>query len=511
MESAELKEKRKRVRHCFRRREIYHQWIHSSNYCYTNTTCNVSGIGNYMFIGKISDKTEEEDIISCWHGYRRNNCFAIINREHKLVLVSKYYSFNASELMRDVPDDYQLFVTNQLIDNPNILSTGELDEVIKLHAKYLVEEFMNNKLSEAYSVLRNLKKIFHSNIDYIFEYDYGYSKVKKYCYYIDYNVISDFVKKYNVKKKDWYNKPFDDYIYTNDPVSWKEINSVKVPLTSIKKIITNTVFTKKEKLKLRQRYFYGRYCFGNNISIKEVESNWNKSYNREEFQKLLDARNLTINLDDRPELIYWQDAIKLLWKATDAANEAYIQRCFKRSEQNYNKALEELNEKYGKTFLEDWRNFKNTRTNYYVEYEKFAYGYTNCRKGKWVKVKAFFNFNFRNTILRLKDNIIETSRYAKVPLEDAIDMYRVFKIITKNDKLDGKTKIMHRCEYRNFKVGIFNLRAVFYDQKKTNNGELLDKFEYCIVIGCHYLWMDDFYDFVKYYNLSDKFGITINK
>ena len=46
---------------------------------------------------------------------------------------------------------------------------------------------------------------------------------------------------------------------------------------------------------------------------------------------------------------------------------------------------------------------------------------------------------------------------------------------------------------------------------KTDDGKLLDKWEWCVVIGCHYIWIDDFMDFIKYYNLYDIFDIKAPK
>lgn len=37
--------------------------------------------------------------------------------------------------------------------------------------------------------------------------------------------------------------------------------------------------------------------------------------------------------------------------------------------------------------------------------------------------------------------------------------------------------------------------------------EYLDKVDWCIVIGCHYIWYEDILDFIKYYKLEKDFGI----
>ena len=51
-----------------------------------------------------------------------------------------------------------------------------------------------------------------------------------------------------------------------------------------KKLISNKVFTKKEKLRLEQSLFYGLYCRGYGISRKELETHWNDDYNENKVE-----------------------------------------------------------------------------------------------------------------------------------------------------------------------------------------------------------------------------------
>ena len=120
---------------------------------------------------------------------------------------------------------------------------------------------------------------------------------------------------------------------------------------------------------------------------------------------------------------------------------------------------------------------------------------------------------FSNTQLRLTNNrqTVNTSKQANVSLEDAIKMWKFYIAITKGRVGIEGQPIIIRLEDRHYNVGIYNLRAIQYNRKKTDDGKLLDKWEWCVVIGCHYIWIDDFMDFITYYNLYDIFDIKAPK
>ena len=48
--------KHERIRHCYPRKEVYHRWIHSPEYVYASGNCQISGKGNYLFLGDIGKK-----------------------------------------------------------------------------------------------------------------------------------------------------------------------------------------------------------------------------------------------------------------------------------------------------------------------------------------------------------------------------------------------------------------------------------------------------------------------
>ena len=97
---------------------------------------------------------------------------------------------------------------------------------------------------------------------------------------------------------------------------------------------------------------------------------------------------------------------------------------------------------------------------------------------------------------------IETSRYARVPLEAGIKMYKMFMIGRRN--APNKTT-WTTSDFGNVKVGIYNLRFITYKDKVTDFGKPLGYKEWLIQIGCHSLWLDDIKEFIKYYNLESKF------
>ena len=48
MEYVEFKVRKGRIRHCYPRKEVYHRWIHSPEYVYSDHECLLSGKCNYL-------------------------------------------------------------------------------------------------------------------------------------------------------------------------------------------------------------------------------------------------------------------------------------------------------------------------------------------------------------------------------------------------------------------------------------------------------------------------------
>lgn len=519
MESAELKENGKRVRHCFPRKEVYHRWIHDDAYVYSNQKYIISGRYDWLFAFRLNNKADRNIITHDWNSrydYNAYNCVAVINRNIKAILVNTSFYKRSNELLMSIPDDYQVFLTEKTIDNPHILSTGELSEVIKVHAQYLTKLFVEQQLSEIYSIIKDNKIVAHRDVNDIFKYKDKKSIIQTWHTWVSYNTIYDFVKKYKVNKCDWYNTPLYSVLDIRDTINWSNYNYIEVKCPSIKAIITNKVFNKKEKLKLEQSYFYGLYCRGYGISRKELETHWNEDYNKDKLKALFNKCNIDINLDNRPELIKWTDGIKLYAKSVDFNKKKTLEDNIRKSNDNYNKAVEQYNNQHYEERLKYWRDFSALKyCNDCIEYNKFVVNNFKYGTGKWITEKLYPKIKFNNIQLRYRKNkhnhkydVVETSNSASVTLDQAISMYKLYKCTTFNDNPQEGIMIKHEFNNRNIKVGLYNLRSIEFRQKQTDNGKLLDKWEYVVVIGCHRIWIDDFMSFVKYYNLEDKFGIN---
>lgn len=519
MGSAELKENGKRVKHCFPRKEVYHRWIHDSTYVYSNQNYIVSGKYDWLFAFRLNKNADRNTITYNWKSKLDHNasfCVAVINRNTKTILINTSFFKRSDELIGSIPDDYQVFLTEETIINPHILSTGELSEVIKIHAKYLIKVFVDRLLAELYGVLEGKRKVVHQDINILFKYKKEHYIYQNWYKYADYSKIYDFVNKYKVKQYDWYNKHLDNVISIRDDFNWSKYTYYDVPFPSLKQIINGTVFTKKEKLKLEQSYFYGLYCRGYGISRKELETHWNDDYNKDKLKALFDKHNIAINLDNRSELIKWRDGIKLYAKVIENVTRNTLEANIRKSNDNYNKAVEEYNNLHYEERLKAWRDFSTSR--YYddcIKYNKFVVDSYKRGTGSWMIDKLYPKIKFNNIQLRYRQNknnskydVVETSNKAIVTLDQAIMMYKLYKSTIINDNPKEGIMIKHEFNNRNIKVGLYNLRSIEFRQKQTDNHKLLDNWEYVVIIGCHHIWIDDFMSFVKYYNLEDKFGIN---
>lgn len=520
MGSAELKENGKRVKHCFPRKEVYHRWIHDGTYVYSNQNYIISGKYDWLFAFRLNKNADRNTITYSWNSridYNARCCVAVINRDTKTILVNTSFLKRSDELIGSIPDDYQVFLTEETITNPHILSTGELSEVIKIHAKYLIKVFVDRLLAELYGVLEGKRKVVHQDINSLFKYKKEHYIYHNWYKYADYSKIYDFVNKYKVKQYDWYNKPLDNVISIRDDFNWSKYTYYDVPFPSLKQIINGTVFTKKEKLKLEQSCFYGLYCRGYGISRKELETHWNDDYDKDKLKALFNKHNIAINLDNRSELIKWKDGIKLYAKVIENVTRNTLEANIRKSNDNYNKAVEEYNNQHYEERLKAWRDFSTSRNNDddCIKYNKFVVDSYKRGTGSWMIDKLYPKIKFNNIQLRYKKDRINskydfvlTSNNASVSLNQAIMMYKLYKNVIANDNPQEGIIIKHEFNDRNIKVGLYNLRSIEFRQKQTDNHKLLDKWEYVVIIGCHHIWIDDFMSFVKYYNLEDKFGIN---
>ncbi len=496
MNGAEPKTKSKRIRHCYPRQEVYHRFIHDNEYYYSNQAYAISSKGNYLALGDIGKNKSISDIEKYW--YPGNTIFAVIDRENKKILVSHKYSDIVHELLCAIPDDYEVFHCKDNIPFYSILHYGNIDALAKLHLQYSVECYVERNLVPFYAVY-NGKKILHSDIDSITE-----EPCRKYFFFYEYKAIKEFVKKYKVKRRTWYNKVLNDKfkfcIYYPD--SWGYI-TIKLP--TVKQILTNTVFTKAQKEVFRKRYFYTKYCYGRGISFADVEKYWNKEMLSQEMNVYFDKHNIYWLPEYYTEqCITWNDYVIRSYEIDKNRHEKYIQENIAKSNQNRKEAEEKAKAYISQeAVLDDWRK-GNRIKNGNIFFREFFPPKRKNQKGFWKdSYICTSNIGFQNTQLKLVNNEIITSRHARVPIEDGI---RIFKLLLKcidNNKQTGETRFTFGHE--SIKVGIYNFRSISYCTKQTDNGKILDYKTWLVKIGCHNLWLDDIENFIKYYHLENRF------
>ena len=491
MVDAESKVKTKRIRHLYPRKELYHLFIHSDEYYYSpNNRHQISCKGNYLVIGDIGRKSTVEDIEEMWY-YNSNRMIAIIDRFYKRILINKKYSQYASELEGSIPDDYIVYYTDETIPNKDILN--ETEQVCRLHLKYIITQFVEHELKPYYCILYGNHKTIYNDCNYTNYWRYKY--------------LVEFVNKYNIKKYDIYKECFNDNYKLTLSYSWVNRTNKIIKLPTVKQIITNTVFTKKEKLLIEQRVFYTKYCYGKGIYFKDVVNNWNKGVNRTDIIKYL---NKVISVEENwfNTEKTWNDYIV---KASTVLDNIYINNIkgwVEQSNQNELKAIEYLkeNQNYG---INDWREYKPIPA-HRTTFRKFIKPRSRKDRGQWIDspISLGHRFFFDNIQLKLtKDKkYIETSNYAKVSIEDGIRMYKFFNNLRSIDK---DATQWTTSDFGNIKVGIYNLRFIQYKEKTTVN-KTLDYKEWLIQIGCHSLWLDDINNFIQYYHLEKEFGLDVN-
>lgn len=492
METAEVK-KEKRVRHLYKKSELYHRFVHDNTYVYSPDNGNqISAVGNYLHVGnpfRYQKLTDIDEYFSIYSPFM----IAIIHRGLKRIIITNKFIDYVWELKRAIPDDYKIFLTNKTLDDKDVLL--DLEKCHRLHCEYLIEQFVNNNLHNFYSVLTGFSKVLHISLE----------NIKRNSSYLD---IIQYVKDNKIKQYSFYKECFNDKYNIRFYRGWNYYwETIKLP--TLKQIVTNKVFTKKQVLLLEQYVFYTKYCFGNGIPFKDVVANWNKEITHDEFIRYCNRHSLYQSIDWLVDCYTWNDKIAKVIQAEKKIYEKYIQEQVDKSKQNRQEALAKLDELTLQDYtVEDWRNGKRCTNNQRVEYREYVKPTRRNQSGTWRTsyVSNYFKKStFDNTQLRLVENLIETSRFAVVPLKDGITLYKLWMLYIKKYGTNiNKT-------FENIKCGIYNLRHMRYITKQTDDGRTLDYKQYLCQVGCHSLWLDDVEDFIRFYHLEDKFDIQQNK
>ena len=506
MTDAESKVKKGRIRHCYPRKEVYHRWIHDSEYVYSNQAYSVSGKGNYLQVFNIGKDKDIHYIEENW-SYHRDRMIAVIDRNEKKIVISRKYPNNWYELYRAVPDDYEIFWCLDTIPCFDILTVEKREILCKEHLRTAISIYTETILTPFYNVLEG-KKVLHNNINNLSnDYCYCYKQFTK-------EAINKFVKKYRVKKYSWYKETLNPNFKLHNyyPDSWSVL---KIELPSVKKIITETVFTKHQKELFEKRYFYTKYCFGKGISFKDVERYWNVPCEPSTAKAFFDKRHCYWLDDYDNGCKTWNDFVIRFNQVDKKRYEVYVEEQVKKSNENFLEAQRQaalmLN---GSRPVDLWRE-NNTRqlSTKGVKYRKFVRPFSRNKYGYWIDnyVYAGNNIKFENIQLRLiKDKkLIETSKYASVPYDSAKELWHKFIIWINSNRV--ATNPFFNFDDKNIKVGLYNLRFIRYCTKRTDNGKTIynengkPTLDWLIQIGCHSIWLTDVLDFINYYKLEKDF------
>ena len=499
---AQTETKTKRIKHCYNTGEIYHRWIHSPNYVYNNSRT-LSGKHNCLRLFDIGKDTTDIDLKEYYYRFKYR-ILAVIDRENKKIIISHKYQTYVSNIILATPYDYTIYHCKEEIPTYDILDKNHKEELCKLHLECCIEYYTNNYLYEYYASAGS-KLTLHSDIDK--EIDTSY--YNRYEFYRLDKIIK-FVKDYKVKHYSWYNKCLNDKfkLYTKHPYNWS-FTTIKLP--TVKQVVTDTVFTKKYKEYFRKRYFYTKYCYGYGVSFKDVEKYWKKPITKEEAEKYFDSRKLYwLNDWYKDDITLWNDCIITYKHITDNIHKKFIEKQKANSIANYKREVEKVEKVINCNNIVDiWRN--NTSYNKLkVTYDRYISPNHGRGNGRWVRVTEpiYTKLVFDNVQLKLKDELVVTSRGASVTINDAIKGFKLLQKCIRERSNYGN--IIFDFNGKHIQLGIYTLNSIKYRRKEKDDGTLLDYDSWCVTIGCHRIWLEEIEEFIKYYNLEDKFGLISN-
>lgn len=318
-------------------------------------------------------------------------------------------------------------------------------------------------------------------------------------------ILKFFAKKYKLKQYSWYDKPFDFKCRCVYYEGFRE-HYINVYPKSLKKIINKQIFTKSEITIIKQKRFYTFYCYGNGVSYNSVLENWNKPFDKEYFRKYYKNKNWTIDVDN-PAFKVWQDGIIALRESEWSYIKKLEKENIAKSDINYKEAFTLYKKLCSELSINDWREGIIPKI-HTIPYQHYYPSYNKNKIGFWKENYLYLHHDYKlcsNVQLRLKNNNIQTSKGATVSIIDGIRAWDFLHSVIKQYENSNKQHISVPIDPRVHKIGIYGIIHIHYGTKSTDNREVLDKKEWCMIVGCHKLWRDDIIDFINYYNLWDKF------
>lgn len=474
------------IKHSFKKAEIFHEWI----YCTHNEPIyyngkdygkSITGIGNYLFAG---DK-KHLSVESIKENFPRA-CVAIINRTKKEVVIDKSY-ICSNDLLMDIPKDYDIFITYKKLEYDSLEDT---ESKLRNHLSYLIEILYKHGLRcELISI--NSKALYHGIIEYIYDKDRnGY---KTY-----YGNIINFIDKYKIKKYKFYKENIIKEVDIPRYNGWTKLDSITISCKTPKEIYEKKIFTKKELDSLEKRSFYTKYCYGEGISISDVNKYWDAKFDKELHTK----GHFQFKDIIQDDIITWREYIIRRKSATRLWERNYINSLREQvSNSRKEGVIKALSDKGCKSIGEY---FRRTGLHYLVVNCKRLINKRN--KNELESIRSSIYFYGREQLRLSKDRkYIETSRDCAVPLDNAIHLFRLVRFVYERNK-DTETSI----DYSNKHImcGKYQLLKIEFTKIQNDLDIDIDTSIKCLItIGCHTLWYNDVIEFIKYYKLEKDFGI----
>ena len=479
--------------------EGLHHFVHSGDLVIHNGRKHDSyvGFGNclYNIKTRLKDISNREDAW-LYHMGRGDYCIAVIDREKKRICISDKH-YHTYYLKQAVPDDWEVTYVNGYVKAFYLLGKSNNYAFCKAVCEWIVNKFCDT-YGEEYAVLYKHKQTINKDI----------------CIPAIGNEYKETIKllldKYHLAECWFYKEELiTDNVYVDYYQGWRKkfFNLTKVP--TIEEIYENKVFSKDEQTYIIQRKFYTDFCRGCGVSFKDVVEHWEDKDGMAVLKHILHNQYRFL----KPN---WKEAIIANARHTDQSNENFVIRGNAESKENRDKAI--LAHIAANTGINDlltaWRE-NDIKVPFAVTYK--SYKVTNHpSKGRYVcarwvdKKEIIYNLPFKYVQLKYDaaKETITTSKGAKVRLNDAILLWKLYKQTLKSGNVETYSPhndfiAMHLAD-KNIKCGIYNVTGI-YRNLKRHDATNAPYYEWNVVIGCHTIWIDDFINFVEYYKLQKYF------
>lgn len=514
----------KRIRHIFNAEELYHAFAYRDEYsiCRSHATP-MTAIYDFLFAGQydcvkhIKTRADAYDLIK---GKRYDYfnwstcCIAVINRKDKVLVVSDKYLKHKWYIQRSLPDasKWIILIYHGYITNPNIAKAKCRKQLVRKYFEHLIVQYVSSVLYKF--------RLAYTDATYCGEYN-------KREYYDERHTealkrIAEAVDILKPSKTLLNTHIVDKYgrVYYNR-YSWTASDIIKLDrkqIPTINQILKHKLFDKEHQLIYDKKMLYSVYCRGTLVGFtyKQVDNLYGTTlYNDKLIRKITNIDGGKVAewynaypKDNKPK---WHEIIRKFYKdyedAISKINKTNLDKSIK-YKQEANIKLAELNKHSDN--VNNWRK-GIVRKKVTITYKSWVCS-TISHAGYWRDIELY-DFVLNNTQLRLKDNTtIETSRCCRVPLYDAIRLYNLFIVDTTRRYIveainSNKDNITINFDGFNIRCGNYKLNWFKYTNKVTDTNVPLNYKEWCICIGCHHIWLDDFIDFVHYYHFEKDFGI----